>query len=1429
MPRWFQSLLLIVCSISVASISVGDEPIKGSVPNKIDGHWGEDAVGFRWEENDSRDGRWNETEIGPFLGSTLGVDGKVIPRSLSIQLPGTEPQLSVNYDLAELQMRGIWTGGFLTFDPTRFGIINPPSIQGKLEIALSEGAGWEKSVMKYRGLYRHERQVVLSYLVDDVSVLDGPRFELIEGKPHLVRRLEVGPAGRELTAIVGTPANLPLLRTGTGLVLDQGDGESPVRLRIPPHNGTLVAELLYSIGTPVKGEIATESRSLQEIATAGPSIWEADISAPGRLAPAEDIPYVIDTIQLPFRNPWNALLFVSGHDFFSTPGRGAICTMHGDVWLFDGVDHDLKKVTWRRYATGLFQPLGLKIINDLVYVICRDQIVRLHDQNQDGEADFYECFFDGFKTSSAGHDFVTCLETDSRGNLLFVSVNGVHRVSPDGQHHELLATGLRNPNGMSVGPGDFITVAPQEGTWTPASAIYEVREGMHFGFDGPKISSERPVGYDPPLCWIPRRMDNSTGGQVWATSDRWGPLAGKLFNLSFGQCRMQMVLIEPIQDPLPANWSVLPSEKKTESIGPASLNPNRISRQGGLMTIPLTFDSGIMRGRFNPHDGQMYLSGLRGWSTAAVKDGSLQRVRYTGQPVRLPQAVHSFQNGVALTFSTDLDADSAIDPGNYFVEQWNYLYSEKYGSPELRPSAPKVTGRDEVVVKSATLLDSRTVFLELVDLKPVMQLAIQYALTSADGVTFRDTYYHTLQEIPQRIIDPGRLTPAPEKSSSQQQLEARLKPGVLWRFQSSVTPQKDARVSRMLALSNTAGSPVSSFLPAGSFRTTAESYLQIPLKGSYTFEVRGRGTVRLRIGNEEILAGEGNLNEIPRRTTQLRKGFNQIELNYEPPADGAASLSLWWAGDDFASEPIQPAALFHVSDDPQLVENSLLRHGRELFATQRCQRCHPAGAEAQIELPEWNLDTPDLRGIRDRVTPDWLTQWLADPHQLRSQATMPRFFDSQNQEDRQQISDLAAYLQSLADPDSTQASASDNDSEPSSEELVSAGEQQFETLGCIACHTFESPEHADQWNRISLHFVRAKYLPQGLKGFLGAPHAHYQSNRMPDFKLSPQEVDQLAAYLRGKSSGVIAPLSDAHGNPENGARIFAEKGCVTCHDQGIAKPQKPAVAKSLMQLSPQAGCLDEDTKVGVPNFHLAEGERNALVALIKHSAESLWVDVPAERTERLVRRFNCAACHDRDGAQSPRLEIIAEEGSGKIHDPLPNLTWAGDKLRPEWMEKLLQGKLEYRSRPWLPARMPVFAREAASIPAGFVAQHALESYAHDRKATPADPEVVELGRKLTLAGGLDCRQCHGVGSIEPRGDAKTKIALGINFLHVRERLHPDYYRRFVLDPGRYDVNSRMPKLAADGRTTKINFIYDGDARRQFEAIWEYIRTFEDEK
>ena len=112
---------------------------------------------------------------------------------------------------------------------------------------------------------------------------------------------------------------------------------------------------------------------------------------------------------------------------------------------------DLKTLTWKRFAAGLHQPLGLKVSDGVVHAMCRDQIVALHDLNGDDEADFYECVSNAHVTSPGGHDFITGLERDEAGRWYFASGNqGLCRVSADGGSVEALATGFRNPNGLGI-------------------------------------------------------------------------------------------------------------------------------------------------------------------------------------------------------------------------------------------------------------------------------------------------------------------------------------------------------------------------------------------------------------------------------------------------------------------------------------------------------------------------------------------------------------------------------------------------------------------------------------------------------------------------------------------------------------------------------------------------------------------------------------------------------------------------------------------------------------------------------------------------------------------------------------------------------------------------------------------------------------------
>src|SRR5438034_2324662 len=95
--------------------------------------------------------------------------------------------------------------------------------------------------------------------------------------------------------------------------------------------------------------------------------------------------------------------------------RAADSTWSGDVWVVSGIDDSLGHLKWKRFATGLHQPLGLKIVNDEIYALCRDQITKLIDNNNDGEADFYQCFNNNWEMTTAFHAFAFDLQTDQIG------------------------------------------------------------------------------------------------------------------------------------------------------------------------------------------------------------------------------------------------------------------------------------------------------------------------------------------------------------------------------------------------------------------------------------------------------------------------------------------------------------------------------------------------------------------------------------------------------------------------------------------------------------------------------------------------------------------------------------------------------------------------------------------------------------------------------------------------------------------------------------------------------------------------------------------------------------------------------------------------------------------------------------------------------
>ena len=251
-----------------------------------------------------------------------------------------------------------------------------------------------------------------------------------------------------------------------------------------------------------------DAAKLASLTKGGPAQWPQWIETKGAVGQGK--PFATDTIGVPFQNPYGALMFLSGLDFFAD-GTAAVCTMTGEVWLVRGLDTDLKNVRWKRFATGLHQPLGVRIIQNRLYVLGRDQVTRLHDLNGDDEADFYESVTNGYATSNGGHDYVIGLEADARGNFYTSSGNqGMLRLSGR-QGVEVLATGLRNPNGTGMSAdGRFFTSSLQEGNWTPASAIVQVEVGKDQGVQqnyAETVLGNRTAGWADAACIARPRAD----------------------------------------------------------------------------------------------------------------------------------------------------------------------------------------------------------------------------------------------------------------------------------------------------------------------------------------------------------------------------------------------------------------------------------------------------------------------------------------------------------------------------------------------------------------------------------------------------------------------------------------------------------------------------------------------------------------------------------------------------------------------------------------------------------------------------------------------------------------------------------------------------------------------------------------------------------
>jgi len=141
------------------------------------------------------------------------------------------------------------------------------------------------------------------------------------------------------------------------------------------------------------------------------------------------------------------------------------------------------------------------------------------------------------------------------------------------------------------------------------------------------------------------------------------------------------------------------------------------------------------------------------------------------------------------------------------------------------------------------------------------------------------------------------------------------------------------------------------------------------------------------------------------------------------------------------------------------------------------------------------------------------------------------------------------------------------------------------------------------------------------------------------------------------------------------------------------------------------------------------------------------------------------------------------------------------------------------------ARMPSFPAYADGLARGLAHQHGVGEQLESEP--PIDREMAVVGEKLIgLANevGFGCTTCHSVGKQPPVVGSTLQA---INFSMVHRRLRKEYYWLWISNPQRTEPGSMMPSFVEEDWRSPFTAFYQGDARKQFEAIWQYLRIVED--
>lgn len=432
----------------------------------------------------------------------------------------------------------------------------------------------------------------------------------------------------------------------------------------------------------------------------------------------------------------------------------AVCTRRGQIWMIENAfGKSGADATWHLFAEYLHEPLGLAYRDGWLHVVHRPEVTRIKDEDGDGRADYFECVSNDWGINRNNHEYTFGSRFDQQGNLYaalcltgsFTSESmyrgWVLRVNENGKMTPT-ACGVRSPGGIGYNAAGDLFYTDNQGAWNGSSSLKWVKPGSYqgnpngniwFKYAGEAMGEKPPQpNYDiddrienvrkttptfvPPAVVFPHQTvgNSPTGIEPDLSGGKFGPFAGQTFVGEQTFSMVHRVFLEKVSGVY----------------------------QGAMFKFLEGFGSGNI-GLLLTEDGTLFTGGSnRGWGAKGGQPYAFERVNWTG---KVPFEVHEMRarhDGFELTFTQPIDKSTATVEA-LAMEAFTYVYSKKYGSPEVDVVKPnlQVTSVAEdgrsLVIKVDPMTQGHVHALNLGGLKS----AAGHALLHPDA-------YYTLNEIP---------------------------------------------------------------------------------------------------------------------------------------------------------------------------------------------------------------------------------------------------------------------------------------------------------------------------------------------------------------------------------------------------------------------------------------------------------------------------------------------------------------------------------------------------------------------------------------------------------------------------------------------------------------------------------------------------------